>query len=244
MFNKFIKYVFLLTISLYIVLLFVKPALPTISKISDQVIKTAPIQNKVNIIPIERKYGDYTYKITPLYSYEIYGVVVAEYSSRNWLDITHKKDPANTRDLCVVWGDNISSNAYQKVKYRHGEFTCYYSYSRNFDPPFKGNLLSNNHLISEDSNIEKQVSRVNIGDQIHIKGYLANYEISDKDGKLQSFRNTSTTREDSGNGACEIIYVNEIETIEKGNAIYYLVKSLLPFVILLCGGYFFIRLFV
>lgn len=243
-FHQIIKIFLLISLILYFVLLFVKPPLPGISDVADQVIKINPIQKEANIPPITAKYADYTYNIDPLYTYDIYGLVVAEYTSNNWLDITHKNDPANTRDICVVWGENISSGAYKKVNYKHGEFTCYYSFSRNINPPFNGFMLSNNHLIPKDKDIEKQIARVNIGDQIRISGYLANYSISDGNGKQISSRNTSTTREDSRNGACEIIYTDNIEIINKGNEIYYILKKILPFIILICSAYFVIRVIV
>lgn len=242
--DKVIKYVFLLSLVLYTASLFLKPPLPGISAINNSVIVVNPTQNEVNIPPIKTKFGDYTYEISPLYSYEIYGLVAADYTSNNWLDITHKKDPANTKDVCVVWGDNISSNAYKKVKYKHGEFTCYYYFNKRFEPPFNGKLISNNHLIPKDKSIEKRIASVNIGDQVHIRGYLANYTIADGNGRQISSRNTSTTRDDSGGGACEIIYVNEIEVIGRSGAVYYTLKAVLPFVLLFCMGYFLIKSFI
>ena len=47
-----------------------------------------------------------SYKISPLYEYEIKGLVVAEYDSDDWLDRTHEKDTGQTKDLCLVVGRN------------------------------------------------------------------------------------------------------------------------------------------
>jgi hypothetical protein len=242
--KNIIKNVFLFALVFFIILLFVKPPLPNISDINNSVINVDPIQKEISIPPIRTKFGDYTYEITPLYSYEIYGLAISDYSSNNWLDITHKKDPANTKDICVTWGDNIGSGAYKKVKYKHGEFTCYYYYNEKIDPSFNGRFLSNNHLIPKDKNVKNQIGRVNIGDQIHIKGYLANYIIFDKNGKQISSRNTSTTREDSGNGACEIIYVDKIEVIKKASVIYYSLKAVLPYLLFFSLGFLFIKLLI
>lgn len=227
-----------LTVSLiiYLLLLFIKPKLPNLPQIQKPVLDQDPLQQAAAISPFKTVYGKFTYDITPLYTYEIYGIVVSEYSSHNWLDLTHKKDPANTRDLCLVWGDNISSGVYQKVKYSHGEFTCYYSYKMNLDTPFNGLNLSNNHLIPKNHDIEKKMGRVNIGDQVRISGYLANYKITDENGRESASRNTSITRNDTRNGACEIIYVTDIEVIERGNTIYFALKKYLPFLIISLSG--------
>ena len=52
------------------------------------------------------------------------------------------------------------------------------------------------------------------GDQIKIKGYLVDYKVA-KDGQTLFTRGTSTTRTDNGNGACETIYVEDVEIIRK-----------------------------
>jgi hypothetical protein len=67
---------------------------------------------------------------------------------------------------------------------------------------------SNNHLIPENSNIKKQLEHFHEGELIEIKGYLVN--VKDKNW----FWNTSLTREDTGDGACEIIYVQSVEKLE------------------------------
>jgi hypothetical protein len=50
------------------------------------------------------------------------------------------------------------------------------------------------------------------GDQIHIQGYLADYQNS-----KGVIRRTSISRTDGGQGACEIIYVTGFEVLKKGN---------------------------
>jgi hypothetical protein len=70
------------------------------------------------------------------------------------------------------------------------------------------NQLSNNHLLSADHATRERIDSIRIGDQIRIKGRLASY------GAVGGpVRGTSTTRDDSGNGACETIFVDEFEII-------------------------------
>ena len=56
-----------------------------------------------------------------------------------------------------------------------------------------------------------RVAQIRIGDQVHIKGLLARYGAAG--GGL---RGTSTTREDSGNGACQTILVDDFEIVVPG----------------------------
>jgi hypothetical protein len=69
-------------------------------------------------------------------------------------------------------------------------------------------------LISADPFIRDRVGEVRIGDQIRIKGKLARYGAVGGSG----LRGTSTTRDDSGDGACETIFVDEFEIIEPGSS--------------------------
>ena len=68
--------------------------------------------------------------------------------------------------------------------------------------------LSNNHLLSNDKVIRDKIKDISVGDQIYIKGWLSEYA-----SEGGSKRGTSITREDSGNGACETIFVTEFEIL-------------------------------
>ena len=68
---------------------------------------------------------------------------------------------------------------------------------------------SNNHLIASDENTEKLIKMIKKNDYIRIDGYLVNAYCRRNDGSYFTW-NTSTSRNDSGNGACEIIYVTNV----------------------------------
>jgi hypothetical protein len=53
-----------------------------------------------------------------------------------------------------------------------------------------------------------------VGDQIRIKGWLSSYGVA-KNGKLiGGKRGTSTVPNDTGNGACETIYLQTIHILK------------------------------
>ena len=68
--------------------------------------------------------------------------------------------------------------------------------------------LSNNHLISDNEILRRNIEEASVGDQIRIKGWLASY------GSMGGpTRGTSTTRTDAGNGACETIFVDQFAVL-------------------------------
>ncbi|MEA2016656.1 MAG: hypothetical protein U9O59_08185, partial [Actinomycetota bacterium] len=92
----------------------------------------------------------------------------------------------------------------------------------NGDAAFNLNEFSNNHLFTREKDLSDEAKKINRGDQITIKGKLVNIIAAPLEGNGISGQNTitwksSTTREDNGRGACEIIYVEDIEVLKKGN---------------------------
>ena len=208
---------FLLFVAGFAFLSWYKPALPDPSDISAELINTEPVQEKITIPPIKMDLKDIEYEITPLYSYKIYGLVVEQYTSANWLDIMHKKDPANTRDLCLLWGKNVEDGIYKNLKFAHGEFTCYVKWENSTDSAFDLYRISNNHILPANAEVTRKIGQMQIGDQIYVEGYLSTYKNTDmKTGEVVGTRGTSVTREDTGNGACETIYVTDAGIIQGG----------------------------
>ncbi len=118
-------------------------------------------------------------------------------------------DHLNMADLCVVWGSNARSEYLNKLDFWNGVFTCNVKTSDSAAwASFDMTKLSNNHLISNDAAIRDRVLDVKIGDQVRVRGVLASY------GSGDARRGTSTTRRDTGDGACETIFVDQFEIVE------------------------------
>ena len=171
---------------------------------------TEPRQEAVEKEPFSVHQEGVEYRISPLYEYALYGQVVSFrfHDSRFGL---HRawNDHLNVADLCVVWGDNLNPDLnLNRIKFWNGQFTCNFS-TRNREAWDRFDIfqISNNHLILDDPHLRRQLSRVRIGDQIHIRGWLAEYAHSG--GR----RGTSTTRLDTGDGACETIFVQDYQLI-------------------------------
>ena len=176
-----------------------------------------PKQRALTKAPLNVPYGGIDYRVEPLYDYELYGLVVS-YRMHDGEDSMHRwsNDRLNMADVCVVWSDTAFSEHLPKLDFWNGIFTCNVQTRDSVAwAHFNMNQLSNNHLISEDPLIREQVDEIRIGDQIRVKGWLARYGAASNE-----LRGTSTTRDDSGNGACETIYVQEFEIVEPGFSVW------------------------
>jgi hypothetical protein len=65
---------------------------------------------------------------------------------------------------------------------------------------------ANMHLIPATKAIEKKLKNLRPGNVVALKGYLV-----DVQGEGGFSWKSSLTREDTGNGACELIWVEEVE---------------------------------
>ena len=154
--------------------------------------------------------NDVEYLIEPEFAYDLTGMIVSfrqhEGNSRMHLQAN---DHLNMADVCVVWGENTGSDL-QAIDFWNGIFTCNV-FTRDMQAweSFDMNQLSNNHLISDDDFIRDQVRDIQIGDQVRFRGYLASYS-NQSGGK----RGTSTTRTDTGDGACETVFVEYFDIVQ------------------------------
>lgn len=175
-----------------------------------------PRQTKTEDEPFHVEVNRIRYRIEPLYDYELDGIVVSLHDSDSFIDIYHFKDWKdflNIRDLCVVWGANVSSDAFRAMHYKNTTWTCWIStQDAQAAAAFNWHQLSNNHLLAHEAHLYAAIKSANIGDQIHFSGQLARYS---HDGGFQ--RGTSTSRTDTGDGACETVYVHDFQIVRKSN---------------------------
>jgi hypothetical protein len=126
------------------------------------------------------------------------------------------------------------------MRFTSDSWTCtYYWPNHEVGSRFNHTCLSNNHLLSHDESVTKSLLKTSPGDQIYLSGYLAEYSHSNGD----FHRGTSTKRTDTGNGACETIYVEEYEILKTGNPFWRMTFTISKYVILLSLLLMIIRFF-
>lgn len=216
-FRKYALYLFsilaLLSVVGIVISFFLKDQLPGPEAILPPLF-SPPIQSDVKEkTPFVKTMDGIQYVISPQYEYEIQGLVVTYNNfDESWLTFKVHKDPLNIKDLCVIWGGNLNSKQYLNVEYHSGAYTCYVR-------PKEGgkiypNQISNNHVLPANEDIAFLLKEARTGDQIAMKGYLVNYQTS------KGSRKTSIVRTDTGNGACEVLYVTQMSILDAPNFLW------------------------
>jgi len=200
-------------------------------------IANEPAQTTSDTLPFDVAYKDVQYHVAPEFEYDIVGMIVS-YRHHDNNSRMHRlaNDHLNMLDVCVVWGDNALLAELTKIDFWNGIFTCNFQTRDQVAwDSFDVNKISNNHLISDDDYIRDQVRDIKIGDQIRVRGYLASYGSPNV-----TPRGTSTTRTDTGDGACETIYVQHFEIIRAATS-FWRISMYASLFVLLAGLFLYFR---
>jgi hypothetical protein len=111
-------------------------------------------------------------------------------------------------DLALGWGRMSDSDVLAKIDIsQSGRF--YHWHVKEFPIPRREieTFSANMHMIPASEDVRRQLERVRQGEVVHITGFLV--DASRGDGWRW---NSSLTRDDTGAGACELIYVERVDT--------------------------------
>jgi hypothetical protein len=175
-----------------------------------------PFQTDTDLKPFVFQYFGEKYLIEPVQEYEISGLVVSHNNVSSITDAYHTSRSVDFRDLCVVWGQNAKKDLLEQMEFWSAPWTCW---TRAKTPNAAGRFfpdeLSNNHLLARKNEVRERIKSARIGDQVRLRGYLINYRVQ---GSPDYFRKSSLVRDDTGNGACETIFVEEAEILKTTNS--------------------------
>ena len=174
-----------------------------------------PAQTMTRKPPFSVTFNDVEYLIEPEYEYDITGMIVSfRHHDENYSRMHRLAgDHLNMLDVCVVWGNNTRGALLHKIDFWNGLFTCNVSTrDRTAWQSFNMQQLSNNHLLSHDEYVRDRVRDLKVGDQIRVRGYLVSY--TSPAGK----RGTSTTRTDTGDGACETLFIERFDILRSATS--------------------------
>ncbi len=144
--------------------------------------------------------------IQPLASYEITARVLSK--KRYRFDKQSKYSPW---DFALGWGQMSDTDILKEMKVtQSGRF-----YFVNWDKPLSISTesifeqSSNTHLIPANSFVSSVLSEIRIGHVVKFKGYLARIDM-----KSGAEWKSSLVRNDMGNGACELLYIQHAQILE------------------------------
>ena len=162
----------------------------------------------VNPISIRLKKGDLLLK--PKASYDISAKILSKrLYFKNW------DGKISPYDLALGWGGLTDDKLKKTIKYNQwGRFYFFkYDYDSPYDMDYISKHSSNCHIIPANNNLRNVLKRLKKNQLVRLKGYLVYV-----DGTYKGYPvhwHSSLTRTDTGDGACEIIYVTEIITQKK-----------------------------
>ncbi len=153
--------------------------------------------------------------MTKVAKYKIVGRVESIGYHFSFRDIGEK---LSTRDFLLSFGEMALDKNSERISYGSaGRYGSWYCESQELYNEYGGfdvidTQVSNNHLVPATEEIKKIIESVKIGNVIEVEGYLAKYHWI-KDNR-QYIWGTSTSRTDSGDSACENIYVEKIRIVQ------------------------------
>lgn len=170
-----------------------------------------PVQKKASG-QINMELDGYNVVISKLYSYDITALVLSTHNYGG-PGLEARLAP---RDFALGWGKIAECNDRVDFHWRQSG-RWYYWKTDTWDEvnsiggtQVVGLNSANNHIIPADETVRSLIKTVKEGECVHMKGYLVNIDASSPDGKT-FYWHSSTTREDTGGGSCEVFYVESIE---------------------------------
>ena len=160
-----------------------------------------PSQESISIKPFSLK----GYTLTPRANFNVIAKVIS--AERYYFDYEAKVSPV---DFALGWGPMSDESILEQINVWQED--RWYKWKSNNMPISKEEIIlnsSNMHMIPENESIAEDLKRIRNGDLVSISGMLVDV----KSGSSWKWK-TSTSRSDTGKGACEIVYVKSIEIID------------------------------
>lgn len=213
--------------------LWIEYSFPKVTETTTQIIDTTkePIQKNLGGKDYLKANGERKKFVLQLQAeYTLAGVVVAKNTNFWFRDIMRNDfDDICLVDLGIVWGD-LSTNIeklhkHWKIKSRKtlGEARMLTWYTKDlrkspWSLSYVSSHISHTHLIPATANVMKALSSIKKGDTVKLDGYLVDiYTDKTKLVSRTSLSRTDTDPTSRGSGACEVMYVKQVQI---GNKIY------------------------
>jgi len=161
----------------------------------------APIQREINSARVFDFHG---YQVTPLADF----TVEARVLSRENYHVGREADLSQT-DFALGWGRMSDEDVLKNIEISQSNRFFFWRVQE-FPIPEREleTSAANMHLIPSDKNIEREIDNVRRGQVVHLEGYLVRVDASDGWHWVSSL-----TREDTGAGACEVFYVQQVRVV-------------------------------
>lgn len=196
----------------------------------DARLRAEPLQTPTKRQALRLNLQGRDYEIVPQAEYDISALVVSQNGASLWLTEA-VEDSGLTPDVGVIWGENVTRNAFHDVEWWSGAFTLNYRYTDMAVAP-NADQVGNVHLLAANEDVSRQISAIRDGDQIRLVGALVNYRCPQLG---PGWRNSSLVRTDRENGACEVMLVDRVEILHANTPLWYFLRGAGVMMALLLG---------
>ena len=207
-----IRLTFLLSLGAFLCARYYSVILPKPDALRSELVK-APEQSATATPSFNFEWKGSRFVVHPQAEYEARGLVLTHNNTGGIGDIYHDANSVDLKDICIVWGESATSGAYLSGTFHSEPWTCVYS-ARPGATPIYDDEFSNNHLLAGTEEIAKRIRATRIGDQVQFAGYLVNYA---PESLPENLRQSSLVRSDTGDGACEVVFVTKYEILRSAN---------------------------
>ena len=160
-------------------------------------VEDQPVQEITNMPSLQRD----DYNIYPVARYAVRAKVLSTERYR-----FGRMSDLSPVDFALGWGLMSHNEITDKLNIRQSDRWYYYSWKGK--PPIDlADIIrssANTHLVPANDSVKSRLFKVRAGEIVKLKGYLVN--VRHREGWTW---NTSLTREDSGGGSCELMWVEE-----------------------------------
>lgn len=145
------------------------------------------------------------WKITPLAAYDIQARVLSK--SRYYMDTESDLSPV---DFALGWNKMADPGVYKKLSISQGGRWYYYSWGSDGPPIPTNEIISssaNTHLIPANDKVKAKLLNIAQDEIVNLSGYLVRVDKSNGWHWVSSL-----SRDDSGGGSCEVMWVESVTT--------------------------------
>jgi hypothetical protein len=161
----------------------------------------APVQHRIRN---PQKFAYKNYQITPLATFEVEARVLSVKGYRSG-----REAELSPIDLALGWGRMSDDKVLKDIEIRQSNRFSHWRVEK-FPIPRKEieESSANMHIIPATPDINQQLKDIRKGHVVRFNGYLVRI-----DGRNNWHWQSSLTRKDTGNGACELVWVEKLDII-------------------------------
>lgn len=155
--------------------------------------------------PVRTSDGGWEFVLTPLARYVLRGIVVSRTTYRfDW------NTGLSPYDVAMVWGDLAAGDAWRALRWSQSGRWYFWRWSG--APPLPNETIvrnsSNTHIVPASLNLARAARSLEEGDLAELSGDLVAIEA--RKGSERAHWRSSLSRNDTGDGSCELLYLRKV----------------------------------